>query len=141
MKAFAGLTFGLTLVKTLLQGILCFKSDHKQYISVTHNIQAIWFNNKWVRTLRINIHSQFQYWIWNTKCANSFFQTILFSTIIEVGHEEVWKSSAFHSENKSGEFRFAPPQSRNMPSNECAENITPPKWVTQYLELIAVVDG
>ena len=28
MKAFAGLTFSFTLVKTLLQGIVCFKSDY-----------------------------------------------------------------------------------------------------------------
>ena len=31
MKAFAGLTFSFTLVKTLLQGILCFKSEYRSY--------------------------------------------------------------------------------------------------------------
>ena len=35
MKAFAGLTFSFTLVKTLLQGILCFKSEYCSYEQAT----------------------------------------------------------------------------------------------------------
>ena len=32
MKAFAGLTFSFTLIKTLLQGIVYFKSDYRTYV-------------------------------------------------------------------------------------------------------------